>query len=145
MPATAQGDSEIAERLRVKPGQAAALRRCYELIKEHQSTLFFVNTRDTAEFLSSRLTAWYQDPKIGVHHGSLSKEVRVQMEDEFQSGGLRALVWASSLELGIDVASADSVLQCNSPRQVSRLVQRIGRSGHRVGEGSDGAILATHA
>src|SRR5437899_3076475 len=99
MPSTAQGDSEIAERLRVKPGQAAALRRCYELIKEHQSTLFFVNTRDTAEFLSSRLTAWYQDPKIGVHHGSLSKEVRVQMEDEFKSGGLRALVCTSSLEL----------------------------------------------
>src|SRR3989449_680499 len=89
----------------------AALRRCYELIKEHQSTLFFVNTRDTAEFLSSRLTAWYQDPKIGVHHGSLSKEVRVQMEDEFKSGGLRALVCTSSLELGIDVETADLVVR----------------------------------
>src|SRR5256712_617033 len=72
MPATAQGDSEIAERLRVKPVQAAALRRCYELIKEHQSTLFFVNTRDTAEFLSSRLAGGYQEPKFGVHPGSLS-------------------------------------------------------------------------
>src|SRR2546430_208264 len=144
MPATEQGDSEIAERLRVKPGQAAALRRCYELIKEHQSTLFFVNTRDTAEFLSSRLAAWYQDPKIGVHHGSLSKDVRVQMEDEFKSGGLRALVCTSSLELGIDVGTADFVLQYNSPREVSRLVQRIGRSGHGVGEVSDGVILATH-
>ena len=144
MPTTAKEDSEIAERLRVKPGQAAALRRCYELIKEHQSTLFFVNTRDTAEFLSSRLTAWYQDPKIGVHHGSLSKEVRVQMEDEFKSGGLRALVCTSSLELGIDVGTADFVLQYNSPREVSRLVQRIGRSGHGVGEVSDGVILATH-
>src|SRR6059036_1327798 len=144
MPSTAQGDSEIAERLRVKPGQAAALRRCYELIKEHQSTLFFVNTRDTAEFLSSRLAAWYQDPKIGVHHGSLSKDVRVQMEDDFKSGGLRALVCTSSLELGIDVGTADFVLQYNSPREVSRLVQRIGRSGHGVGEVSDGVILATH-
>src|SRR2546427_10748270 len=144
MPTTAKEDSEIAERLRVKPGQAAALRRCYELIKEHQSTLFFVNTRDTAEFLSSRLTAWYQDPKIGVHHGSLSKEVRVQMEDEFKSGGLRALVCTSSLELGIDVGTADFVLQYNSPREVSRLVQPIRRSGHGVGEVSDGVILATH-
>src|SRR5437870_3329926 len=143
MPATAQGDSEIAERLRVKPVQAAALRRCYELIKEHQSTLFFVNTRDTAEFLSSRLAAWYQDPKIGVHHGSLSKDVRVQMEDEFKSGGLRALVCTSSLELGIDVGTADFVLQYNSPREVSRLVQRIGRSGHGVGAVSDGVILAS--
>src|SRR3989442_1102822 len=91
-----------------------------------------------------RLAAWYQDPKIGVHHGSLSKDVRVQMEDEFKSGGLRALVCTSSLELGIDVGTADFVLQYNSPREVSRLVQRIGRSGHGVGEVSDGVILATH-
>src|SRR6184192_4602832 len=114
MPEPIKEDSEIAERLRVQPGQATALRRCYELIKEHQATLFFVNTRDTAEFLSSRLTAWYQDPGIGVHHGSLSKDVRVQMEDEFKASRLRALVCTSSLELGIDVGSADFVLYCNT-------------------------------
>jgi len=79
-----------------------------------------------------------------VHHGSLSKDVRVQMEDEFKAGRLRALVCTSSLELGIDVGGADFVLQYNSPREVSRLVQRIGRSGHGVGEVSDGVILATH-
>ncbi|MGI0149226.1 MAG: DEAD/DEAH box helicase [Thermoplasmata archaeon] len=144
MPVPAKEDSEIADRMRVQPGQATALRRCYELIKEHQSTLFFVNTRDTAEFLSSRLAAWYQDPGIGVHHGSLSRDVRVQMEDEFKANRLRALVCTSSLELGIDVGSADFVLQYNSPREVSRLVQRIGRSGHGVGDVSDGVILATH-
>src|SRR5439155_1551780 len=65
MPNPIKDDSEVAERLRVQPGQATALRRCYELIKEHQATLFFVNTRDTAEFLSSRLTACYQDPRSG--------------------------------------------------------------------------------
>ena len=144
MPAPSKGDAEISERLRVQAGPATALRRCHELIKEHASTLFFVNTRDTAEFLSSRLAAWYQDPTIGVHHGSLSKDVRVQMEDDFKAGTLRALVCTSSLELGIDVGSADFVLQYNSPREVSRLVQRIGRSGHGVGEVSDGVILATH-
>jgi len=144
MPVPAPADSEMAERLRLQPGQATALRRCYELIKEHQSTLFFVNTRDTAEFLSSRLAAWYEDPTIGVHHGSLSKDVRVQMEDDFKAARLRALVCTSSLELGIDVGGADFVLQYNSPREVSRLVQRIGRSGHGVGEVSDGVILATH-
>ncbi len=144
MPVPEKGDQEIADRLRVQPGQASALRRCYELIRGHQSTLFFVNTRDTAEFLSSRLAAWYQDPTIGVHHGSLSKDVRVQMEDDFKGGRLRALVCTSSLELGIDVGGADFVLQYNSPREVSRLVQRIGRSGHGVGEVSDGVILATH-
>ncbi len=140
----ASGDHEIADRLRVQLGQATAVRRCYELIKAHQSTLFFVNTRDTAEFLSSRLGLWYQDPTIGVHHGSLSKETRIQMEDDFKAGHLRALVCTSSLELGIDVGSADFVLQYNSPREVSRLVQRIGRSGHGVGEVADGVILATH-
>ena len=138
------GDHEIADRLRVQLGQATALRRCYELVKGHQSTLFFVNTRDTAEFLSSRLAAWYQDPTIGVHHGSLSKDIRIQMEDDFKAGHLRALVCTSSLELGIDVGSADFVLQYNSPREVSRLVQRIGRSGHGVGEVAGGVILATH-
>ncbi len=138
------GDHEIADRLHVQLGQATALRRCYELLKAHQSTLFFVNTRDTAEFLSSRLAAWYQDPTIGVHHGSLSKDIRIQMEDDFKAGHLRALVCTSSLELGIDVGSADFVLQYNSPREVSRLVQRIGRSGHGVGEVADGVILATH-
>ncbi|HYY48872.1 MAG TPA: DEAD/DEAH box helicase, partial [Thermoplasmata archaeon] len=144
MPTPDQGDGEMAERLRVQPGQATALRRCHELIHEHESTLFFVNTRDTAEFLSSRLAAWYQDPGIGVHHGSLSREVRMQAEDAFKAGSLRALVCTSSLELGIDVGRADFVLQYNSPREVSRLVQRIGRSGHGVGEVSDGVILATH-
>lgn len=143
MPVTEKADAEISDRLRIQPIQGTAIRRCHELIQDHRSTLFFVNTRDTAEFLSSRLAAWYQDPTTGVHHGSLSKEVRVQMEDDFKSGLLRALICTSSLELGIDVGSADFVLQYNSPREVARLVQRIGRSGHGVGEVSDGLILAT--
>ncbi len=143
MPSPIAGDAEISDRLRVQPIQGTALRRCYGLIKEHTSTLFFVNTRDTAEFLSSRLAAWYQDPTIGVHHGSLSRDIRVQMEDDFKAVRLRALICTSSLELGIDVGSADFVLQYNSPREVARLVQRIGRSGHGVGEVSDGLILAT--
>src|SRR3989441_1010159 len=72
------------------------------------------------------------------------EDVRVQMEADFKTGRLRSLVCTSSLELGIDVGTADFVLQYNSPREVSRLVQRIGRSGHGVGETSDGVILATH-
>src|SRR2546425_740743 len=97
------------------------------------------------EFQRIGLSATVGTPdEVAVYLGSLSKEVRVQMEDEFKSGGLRALVCTSSLELGIDVGTADFVLQYNSPREVSRLVQRIGRSGHGVGEVSDGVILATH-
>jgi len=137
-------DKDVADRLHMQEIAAAALRRCHEQIGAHRSTLFFVNTRDTAEFLSSRMRSWYDDAFIGVHHGSLSKEVRVQMEDDFKSGHLRSLVCTSSLELGIDVGTADFVLQYNSPREVSRLVQRIGRSGHGVGEVSDGVIVATH-
>lgn len=143
-PTVREADREVADRMHLQEVAAAALRRCHELIEDHRSTLFFVNTRDTAEFLSSRMRSWFQDASVGVHHGSLSKEVRVQMEDDFKTGHLRALVCTSSLELGIDVGTADFVLQYNSPREVTRLVQRIGRSGHGVGEVSDGVIVATH-
>ena len=143
-PLPAPEDGTFAERLHLQPIQATAIRRCHELVESHRSTLFFVNTRDTAEFLSSRLKTWFPDASIGVHHGSLSKEVRVQMEDDFKAVVLKSLICTSSLELGIDVGSTDFVLQYNSPREVTRLVQRIGRSGHGVGEVSDGLVVATH-
>src|SRR2546428_611239 len=144
VPTPSLDDKDIAEKLHLQEIQAAAIRQCHELIDSHRSTLFFVNTRDTAEFLSSRTHTWFPDASLGVHHGSLSKEVRIQMEDDFKAGVLKGLICTSSLELGIDVGSADFVLQYNSPREGSRLVQRIGRSGHGVGEVSDGVILATH-
>src|SRR2546425_3657353 len=143
-PVPSEDDKGMAEKLHLQDVQAAAIRRCKELIDAHRSTLFFVNTRDTAEFLSSRMRTWFPDLSLGVHHGSLSKEIRIQMEDDFKAGVLKALICTSSLELGIDVGSADFVLQYNSPREVSRLVQRIGRSGHGVGEVSDGLVVATH-
>ncbi len=143
-PLPAPEDPASAERLHLQEVQASAIRRCHELIGAHRSTLFFVNTRDTAEFLSSRLRLAFPEASLGVHHGSLSKEIRVQMEDDFKAGVLRSLICTSSLELGIDVGSADFVLQYNSPREVTRLVQRIGRSGHGVGEVSDGLVIATH-
>jgi ATP-dependent Lhr-like helicase len=143
-PLPAPEDLAMAERLHLQEVQASSLRRCHELIGSHRSTLFFVNTRDAAEFLSSRMRLSWPEASVGVHHGSLSKEVRVQMEDDFKAGVLKSLICTSSLELGIDVGSADFVLQYNSPREVTRLVQRIGRSGHGVGEVSDGLVVATH-
>ncbi|MFQ6128287.1 MAG: DEAD/DEAH box helicase [Thermoplasmata archaeon] len=136
-------DAKLSSILRMSEDHAAAVRRCGALIEMHRSTLFFVNTRDTAEFLASRFKHWKGSPEVGVHHGSLSKGVRIRMEDEFKGERTKALICTSSMELGIDVGSADFVLQYNSPRQVTRLVQRIGRSGHGVGEVSDGMTITT--
>jgi ATP-dependent Lhr-like helicase len=143
-PEVTDGDAPMMEALGVPPVQAAAMRRCEEMIRDHRSTLFFVNTRDTAEFLASRLRAWYGDLPVGVHHGSLSKGVRIEAEDAFKAEALKALICTSSLELGIDVGSADFVLQFNSPRAVARLIQRIGRSGHGVEGVPEGVVVATN-
>jgi ATP-dependent Lhr-like helicase len=136
-------DKRLADSLETDLKHIACMKRCRELIEQHRSTLFFVNTRDYAEALGIRYHIWDESFKIGVHHGSLSKEIRVQMEDDFKSEKLKALICTSSLELGIDVGSADFTIQFNSPRQVTRLIQRVGRSGHRIGEVSNGKIIAT--
>ena len=137
-------DRQLADRLQTDLKHLACMKRCRELIEEHRSTLFFVNTRDSAEALGVRYHIWDEGFKVGVHHGSLSKEIRIQMEDDFKSERLKALICTSSLELGIDVGSADFTIQFDSPRQVTRLIQRVGRSGHRVGETSVGKIIATN-
>jgi ATP-dependent Lhr-like helicase len=136
-------DKQLADKLETDLKHIACMKRCRELIEAHTSTLFFVNTRDYAEALGVRYHLWDESFNIGVHHGSLSKEIRVQMEDDFKNQELKALICTSSLELGIDVGSADFAIQFNSPRQVTRLIQRIGRSGHRIGEVSLGKIVAT--
>ena len=143
MPLVQQNDYVEAARLTLDPKSFAALRRCKQLIEDHVSTLFFTNTRDGAEILSSRFHVWAPNFPLGVHHGSLSKHARIEAEDQFKEGTLRSLICTSSLELGIDVGNTDFVIQYNSPREVTRIVQRIGRSGHRIGQVSKGEIIAT--
>ncbi|MDI6917598.1 MAG: DEAD/DEAH box helicase [Thermoplasmatales archaeon] len=142
-PATKKMDKEIADKTSSTLPTASCIRRCREVIEKHSSTLFFVNTRDTAESLAARFRLWDEKFSVGIHHGSLSKNVRIKMEDDFKNEKIKSLICTSSLELGIDIGSADFTLQYNSPRQVTRLVQRVGRSGHRIGETSKGKIIAT--
>ncbi len=142
-PEVKEKDYLLAEKLGLDAVSAALLRRIKEIIDEHNATLFFVNTRDTAEILAARLREINAD--IEVHHGSLSREARIEAEEKFKNGRIKALICTSSLELGIDIGHADFVLQYNSPRQVTRLVQRVGRSGHKVGRVSKGKILAINA
>ncbi|WP_440060071.1 DEAD/DEAH box helicase [Thermogladius sp. 4427co] len=116
-------------------------------IRESRGVLVFTNTRTMAEYLGNLLKTVAEkegyDISIGVHHGSLSREHREDIERKFKEGIVKAVVATSSLELGIDIGSVDLVIQYLSPRQASRLLQRVGRSGHRLGGVSRGIVIST--
>ncbi|MDA2918765.1 DEAD/DEAH box helicase [Desulfobacterota bacterium AH_259_B03_O07] len=106
--------------------------RLEELINEHKTTLIFVNTRRLTERVTHNLTERLGPEIITAHHGSISKELRLDAEQRLKSGSLKALVATSSLELGIDIGSVDLVCQIGSPRSIAIFLQRVGRSGHTV-------------
>jgi ATP-dependent Lhr-like helicase len=133
-------DNIVAQSLYTAPEAAARLNRIWELAESHDSTLIFVNSRTNAETLGAKFHQMKRS--VGVHHGSLPRDERVRVESEFKNGKIRALVCTSTLELGIDIGNVDLTIQYMSPRQVSALIQRVGRSGHRLDRVSKGEIMA---
>ncbi|WOF17306.1 DEAD/DEAH box helicase [Methanoplanus sp. FWC-SCC4] len=117
--------------------QAKFVEKC---IDSEKSSLVFVNTRITAEALGHHL---FERGDVDVHHGSLSRDVRIEAEDKFKSGKLKSLICTSSMELGLDIGHVEHVIQFGSPREVARLLQRVGRAGHRLETVSRGTVLAT--
>ena len=141
-PGVTGADETLAGELVTDPEVASHVRAIDEIVADNEATLVFVNTRQTAEALGSRLKEYGTD--IGIHHGSLASEARIDVESAFKEGELDALLCTSSMELGIDVGHVDHVVQYNSPRQVCRLLQRVGRAGHRRDLVSSGTVVAGH-
>src|SRR2546421_3699163 len=112
-----------------------------ELVKQHRSTIVFVNNRRLAERLALRLNDLAEEEIAGAHHGSLAREQRVEVEELLKRGEIPCLVATSSLELGIDMGAVDLVVQVESPKSVARGLQRVGRAGHELGAVSIGRIF----
>ena len=117
-----------------------------ELIRRRQSVLVFTNVRSAAEQVGLRLKELLPDlaTQIEIHHASLDRSVRLEVEDRLKNGELRAVVCSTSLEMGIDIGAVDLVVMVATPKGVSRAIQRIGRSGHSLDRNSHGVLVATN-
>jgi ATP-dependent Lhr-like helicase len=117
--------------------------RVAELIRQNRTTLVFVNTRRLSERVAHHLAERLGENAILPHHGSLSRELRLEAERRLKAGELRAVVATASLELGIDIGTVDLVCQIGSPRSIAVGLQRIGRAGHWIGALPKGRLFAT--
>lgn len=135
-------DFDLSYELGTTAEAVSRLRRLRMLVEGHASTLIFAQGRGQVELLGNRLLRI--EPKIDVHHGSLSREERQRVEDQLKEGILRGIVCTSTLQLGIDIGTIDLCIQYLSPRRASTLIQRVGRSGHRLERRSKGVIIPAY-
>jgi len=115
--------------------------RLAELIRAHRVTLVFANTRRLTERATRHLSERLGKEHVAAHHGSLSREQRLDAEQRLKHGSLRALVATASLELGIDIGDVDLVVNLGSPRSIATLLQRVGRANHAVGGTPKGRLF----
>jgi len=141
-PEPGDDDFELADDMGTSPEAASRLRRMLDLVRARRSTLIFVQGRGQAESLGHKLGKI--EPLVEVHHGSLSREQRHDVEDRFKAGELRGIVCTSTLQLGIDIGDVDLCIQYLSPRQVSTLIQRVGRAGHTLSRRSEGVLISAY-
>ncbi len=114
------------------------------IIRENRSTLLFANSRRSAEKVTRLINEGQPEELAYAHHGSLSREIRLAVEERLKNGELKAIVATSSLELGIDIGALDRVILIETPPSIASAIQRIGRSGHGVGATSRGLLYPTH-
>lgn len=116
-----------------------------DIVLQNRSTLIFTNSRRLCEKLTLKINHNEVFPIAYAHHGSLSRDIRHEVEHKLKHGQLRAIVATNSLEMGIDIGSLDEVIMLQCPKSLSSAIQRIGRAGHHVGEVSRGRIFPTHS
>ena len=116
-----------------------------DVIASNRSTLFFTNSRRMAEKITLKLNDDTVSPLAYAHHGSLSREIRAEVETRLKDGELKAIVATNSLEMGIDIGDLDEVVLIQSPPSIASALQRVGRAGHRVGDTSRGTLFPTFA
>jgi len=135
----------IFENIFVEGDMGDAVENIVEFVKgaflDQSSIIIFTNTRQTAEYLASMLKTKMPEMLVEVHHGSLSREVREEAEKNLREGRAKVVISTSSLELGIDVGAVSLVIQIDSPRQATKLLQRVGRSEHWIGGTAKGIIF----
>lgn len=126
--------------------QEAMYDKIHNLIQDHDSTIIFTNTRSATERIVNNLKERFPDKydeNIGAHHGSMSRDKRLEVEEKLKKGEMKVGVTSTSLELGVDIGSVELVLQLGSPKGVARGIQRVGRSGHQIGEKAKGKMIVT--